>query len=345
MQLWKGLLTCAMLSLALQTGCRDIRNTYMALQWIRPVIPGSSNRLALGQEGETAIYDTGVWGGALFTIDLRSGEWREMVSSGGDQLGYLPMGATVAPAGDAIAYEEYRLPIAKKGRDRSKIMVSDRNGNLPRWLTDSQSMEVGPSYSHDGTKIAFFRASSAPLHYLLPDGWTWDLFMVAPKGGAEQRITDEKMRFKLIYPSSFSPDNKELVFSGCTTVSSTPEDRDCQIYLIGTTEGHRTEQLTRGEPQKIWATFSNDGGEVIFVGISTAAAGGSEYDIWSLSVKNRTLRRITSDGHWKSSPIPTPDGLNVLFMSEPGGATKELWSVSTDGHDLKRVAALEAGDN
>lgn len=320
-------------------GCKRFRS--VELPWVKPVMPGSAFRLSLFPDNERVVFDLGEWGRGIHTINLKTGERSVITKSGKSQLGYTPKGATVSPSGDTVTYEVYPWTDAEvpRPKERSQIITLNLATNERHPLSIAGPMAVGPSYSHDGSRIAFFRASQEPFHYLLPDGWVWELFTVHPGGAGEARVSGQKYRLELIYPPSFSPDDRELVFSGCSTPPSPSKDRDCQIYLVAE---RKTERITDGDPKKMWATFAPDGKQAYFVGESfrPGEGFGFEYDIWAIDLASRALRRITNDHSWKTSPIPTADGKRILFMVTPPGANEELWSVSIDGSDLKRIAPL-----
>ena len=58
---------------------------------------------------------------------------------------------------------------------------------------------------------------------------------------------------------------------------------------------------------------------------------GSNYDVWILDVARGTLTRLTSNPGEDLSPIWTPDGKQVTFMSEMSGRVPTLWWRTADG--------------
>lgn len=59
--------------------------------------------------------------------------------------------------------------------------------------------------------------------------------------------------------------------------------------------------------------------------------GDQENDIWLWNVVGETLTRVTSDPGFDQSPVWMPDGRRIVFGSQTGGATGNIFWQAADG--------------
>jgi Tol biopolymer transport system component len=109
------------------------------------VVAGNSNPADWGPTGERILITAGVeeGGRGLFIVDVRDGSM-ERVSTGSSEDAY----ARWSPAGDAVTYES--------GRDGNPEIywTSLETGETLR-LTENQLLDEWPSFSPDGSRIAW----------------------------------------------------------------------------------------------------------------------------------------------------------------------------------------------
>jgi Tol biopolymer transport system component len=90
--------------------------------------------------------------------------------------------------------------------------------------------------------------------------------------------------------------------------------------------------LTRGSSMDRQPAFSPDSNSVIF-----ASNRSRNLDLWVLSRKDGSIRRITDDASADWDPAYTPDGKNILWSSNRSG-NFEIWIAATDGSSARQVS-------
>jgi TolB protein len=78
--------------------------------------------------------------------------------------------------------------------------------------------------------------------------------------------------------------------------------------------------------------FSPDGNGVI---MSLARNGVT--DLYTMNLRDRTVRRLTDTRSIDTSPSYSPDGQNIVFNSDRGGA-QQLYTMKSDGSGVKRIS-------
>jgi tricorn protease len=82
------------------------------------------------------------------------------------------------------------------------IWIVDRSGGSARRLTQDPAREVYPSFSPDGSKVAFARFNP------IAGPFAWDVYVASITGGEERRITYHP---DLDFPVNWTPDGKSIL--------------------------------------------------------------------------------------------------------------------------------------
>ncbi|MBN1396615.1 MAG: PD40 domain-containing protein [Bacteroidetes bacterium] len=222
----------------------------------------------------------------------------------------------ISPQGDKIAF------------------ISDRGDYFDVFLMSALDGEIlGKIVS--GQKTNDFEE----LHLLTP-GITWSpdgkkIALAVKSGGHDAIITvdvesgsREKFEFDLdgIFSVHWSNDSSTLVFVGVKIPQS-----DIYLYNMETKE---LKDLTNDIFSDMDPVFSNDGKTVFFVSdrgdmISPSLVPedfriwdyeSGQTDIYSLDISTGVIHRITTQPNGsKSSPVPSPDGKRILYISDING--------------------------
>ena len=94
------------------------------------------------------------------------------------------------------------------------------------------------------------------------------------------------------------------------------------------------EQVTSGQQVIESVNVSRDGSWLYY---DSNLAGSS--DIYRMRLPSGNPERLTRDSTNEFSPVPSPDGREVVFHSFRGG-TRDLYSYPLDGGSLETVAAM-----
>ena len=235
--------------------------------------------------------------------------------------------AAFSPDGNQIAFVW-----GEKDNKLVDIYVKSINGDRPLRLTFDPAIDVRPTWSSDGQKIAFVRIN--------PSENTFAIFVVSVLGTSTER--------KLVSlthdpgPIAWSPNGELIAFSD----RASGEERS-GIVLFSPETGEKR-SLT-SPPEHYWAdstpAFSPDSKTLAFVRENSAVAG----DIFVVPVVGGEPTRVTRDNarHTFNSAVYgglawTSDGLAIIFSSTRGG-TPSLWRVPLSGGEPERLTG--SGDN
>ena len=211
---------------------------------------------------------------------------------------------------------------------KSVVFASDRGGNWDLWIalvsggdpvqiTDTPEIETGPTWSPDGSTVAFEKQRL--------DGQATDLFLMPALGGEARKIIENAS------DPAWSPNGQWIAFADASTGWSSiakvsPDDPGKLVPVTEPEEGffHR---------RPCW---SRDGREIVY----SRSAGGASGQLWRVPSAGGEPAPITdpSDGSANNSPSITPDGRYIVYASDRGGATN-LWRIPVDGGRPERVTS------
>ena len=162
-----------------------------------------------------------------------------------------------------------------------------------RWsrVSDAQVADIMPSFSPDGSRIAF-RSLSA-------DG-SGAIYIAAANGPPRRLTVADQTRD----PLAWSPDGQRIAFAMRSGGS-------LDIFAVNVATGER-EQLTTDASNETSPSWAADD-ELVFA--SDRAAGN---DVWSLDVRTGTARQLTRDAG-VTFPVASPAGDRVAWIREGSG--------------------------
>ncbi len=126
-------------------------------------------------------------------------------------------------------------------------------------LTTDPSNDLRPTWSPDGSQIAFFSLRSG----------NYDIWLMDADGNNQRQLTDDPADDRR---PTWSPDGKYIVFD-----SDRAGSRDVWILEI---ESRQTRQLTSGEAWDSFASWSPDGSQIAYF-----AYEGGVMDLWMIALE------------------------------------------------------------
>lgn len=170
----------------------------------RRVNAASAEVPVFAPDGHTVAFRRFREGGeAIWTIDLASGEQRQLTPS---RRGLYYFASSFSPDGTTLLATRF-------DRDRSRgqepVALNLSTGGVTRLLGDG----YGPVYSPDGSKIALLREVGKPQSGG-EEGGSWratDLFVLHPASGSLRRLTRTPSKEEL-FPS-WDPSGERIVFT------------------------------------------------------------------------------------------------------------------------------------
>ncbi len=186
-------------------------------------------------------------------------------------------------------------------------------------LTDEPASDLHPAWSPDGRYLAFIRSADDEC----------GLYRIPALGGSEKRLTTCAGR--TVVDLTWSPDGSELAYS-----ASDGRGEPFSIYSFSLEE-RVTSRLTQpavASGGDYYLTFTDDGRRIAFI---RESAPGLR-DIYSLSLREHSLERLTSDNRSDNGLALSPDGRKVLF-STYHGSNFNIWQAASSGGPSHWLAA------
>jgi TolB protein len=152
------------------------------------------------------------------------------------------------------------------------------------------------------------------------------IYTMRPDGTHVTRVTRSATEQ---IPFAFSPDQSKILFL------QTNPDGSNDLFLVRT-DGTG---LTRLNPSTLTlrcclppeARWSPDGRSIVFVGSATESGGGSGSAVYIVRPDGSGLHRLTAPGNDASSPVWSPDGNWIAFVTSGGFGWPEIALIHPDG--------------
>jgi len=216
-------------------------------------------------------------------------------------------------AGDHIAYvsrigERYNYDIFSMNADGSGLQRVNR---------DHDSFESEPTWSPDGTQIAFI--SNRQITENTFDG-RFNIFIMDAQGGDQYLLTD----FGGSNSSpDWSPDGSLIVFQ--STV-----DENLEIYAINP-DGSNLVNLTQNPASDYTPAWSPDGTRIAFV----SDRNGNE-DIFVMDADGSNVMQLTTTPSYDKAPSWSPDGQFIVYYAN-WGLNSEIYVMRADGSAIYQI--------
>ena len=189
----------------------------------------------------------------------------------------------------------------------------------PLTAPPDRGMDDAPSFSPDGGRVAFIRASAA--------GVVADLFVVPVTGGEPKRLTFDSSGIS--GPPAWTADGREIVFS-----------------------------FTRGGPPSLWRISASGGTSrpvpgVVMASQPSISRNGNQLayvhqlfnnNLWRVTLKDEKHSQGPPDllisAKWDNArPHYSPDGKRIAFESDRSGYS-EIWACDSDGSNCGQLTSL-----
>jgi PGF-pre-PGF domain-containing protein len=211
-----------------------------------------------------------------------------------------------------------RIVFSSERDGNPEIYVMNPDGSGQTRLTDNVAGDLDPSWSPDGSRIAFASYRS------YRDG-NPEIYVMNADGSGQIRLTDNVAE----YPA-WSPDGSRIAFFS-------NRDGNPEIYVMNA-DGSGQINLTNNDTGEWNLSWSPDGSRIAF----TAERDGN-YEIYVMNADGSGQIRLTEDAYdWK--PSWSPDGSRITFVSERDG-NPEIYVMNADGSGQTRLTDTYAGDS
>ena len=252
-----------------------------------------------------------------------------------------------------------------------EIYAMEKDGTNQTNLTNNPADDWSPSWSPDGTKIAFFSdRNSGGIYTMNADGsnvslithhnfagdsiLSWSpsgehiaycyddkLYIVASNGEYLQQISFSEIVgiscVDLHYYLAWAPDGSRLAFLGETAYSQ-------ESILVVDADGSGMIDVTPFWEAGSYPTWSRDGSKIAFAGecdpgLRPEGCPNYSLDLYVVEASGENHQMILSDFPWIGSGVSwSPDGTKLVFVAcDDEIENCDLYSVNPDGSDLTRL--------
>ena len=222
-----------------------------------------------------------------------------------------------SPDGRTIAFTR-----GGSGLPNSEIFVMSATGAGRRALTNTPQGNHDPTWSPDGTRIAFVSERDKGIS---------QIFVMNADGTAVREITHDAAGKSEL---AWSPRGDRIAFN---RIAPGADHEIASIKTDGTGLVDLTNDPTHPDAQPAW---SPDGARIVYAGpIHPGESVGG--DLWTMNAdgsNQQPLHHQTtySDGGW---PAWSPDGTRIAFGANNGSGYYHLWSVPAGGGQNTELVA------
>jgi Tol biopolymer transport system component len=188
----------------------------------------------------------------------------------------------------------------------AEIFIMDRDSNNLQQVTHNSVGDRHPSWSPDGSQIAFTREGR---------GVYPDIFVISDDGSSEYSLVDHHASD--IWPA-WSPTGEWIAFQ-------TNRDGNWEIYLIKP-DGSKLRQLTTHSADDQMPAWSLDGTRVYF-----QSNRGDMLQIYSVNTEGGQEKHHVASGFNYQCPRPSSVDNRLAFQSSDQDGNPEMY-IEVDGH-------------
>jgi Tol biopolymer transport system component len=214
-----------------------------------------------------------------------------------------------------IAYTQANQPAG----NGISLYVANADGTNATNINNDLSFSEHPSWSPDGTKLAFDSDRGDPVNF------TSDIFTINADGTGLVRLSNTAS--SEVEPA-WSTDGAKIAYNtDCSSADLTPVD----VYTINP-DGSGRKQLTNNQVVDGLPGWSPDATKLTFTRTADSDCSGSESSIWTMNADGSGQTQLTSGaGNLDINSVWSPDGTKIAFARETNNLREQLYVMNADG--------------
>jgi serine/threonine protein kinase len=325
--------------------------------WLKQIAGGTETALTSGTDlfprfspdGETILFTrVGEAKTSLYRVSALGGEPRKLIDDAWT--------ADWSPDGRRIVFvkgdNQHSLWVASaEGTDAREIARIRERLDMPRWSPNGEWIAAFLVASRLSGEILFVEVSSRKSRRISAGGngpllglaWSGVGKEVVFSQGESQTADFRSAPGRIVARDAVSGKSRVLAWSpglgwGLDIVAperivfSANSSRQNLREVHPRTGAREGTWLTRGQSTDRQPVYSPDGETVLF---SSDRSGNN--DLWTVSTKTGSLRRLTEDPGEDWDPGFMPDGKKVIWSSDRGGHF-EIWMADSDGSGARQIS-------
>jgi Tol biopolymer transport system component len=181
--------------------------------------------------------------------------------------------------------------------------------------------DVFPGFASDGKLVITEKNDNSSIAVLDADGSNKKRIYNADGGAA-------------FYPN-WSPDGQWVVF-GYGGYLQARKTQGAKIMMVKR-DGTELKDLTDGEPNAGFPSFSADGKNIVY-----RVFGTKDFGLRIMKIADRSVKVLTTD--YDNLPDWSPDGKKILFTRKHDGNNFDIFTIDPDGKNLTQLTTLPTND-
>jgi Tol biopolymer transport system component/DNA-binding winged helix-turn-helix (wHTH) protein len=218
----------------------------------------------------------------------------------------------LSPDGKSIVF-----PWEDQNAEHSGLFLLQIGSTTPLRLTYDRGLELWPTWSPDGSQIAFLRQTPGNC----------GIYVIPALGGPERKLID--LRADRYFWLAWSPDGKTIAF---TERDSVAEPHALALLSVETLERRRLSQPA-GTTMLLRFAFSPDSSKIAAI---IGNAKGIGVQVRSIP-SGHVVTLLEGQKEWFSSVVWHPDGKHLIVSANQKGV-RRLWKLPLQGGDLEPLA-------
>jgi serine/threonine protein kinase/Tol biopolymer transport system component len=323
--------------------------------------------VTLSPDGNYVYYNTGKANAAirdLYQVSVLGGAPKKIMSDVDTPVTFSPDGKQFAFMRGEPTKAEWYLMIANadgSGERRLAMRKSPQIYEMPAWSPDGKRLAVSVGDTTDAKVMTIVEVSveDGTEKPLTAEKWlgVGQIAWLADGSGLVMNAADQDSRLSQLWHLSYPEGTARRLtndlnnYTGISVASQTGDlvtvryDQSTNIWVAPGLTGaqlranrsgsmidtSQSRQVTSGAAKYYGGTWTPDG-KIVY---SSDASGNR--DLWIMDADGGNQKQLTSDAGTNFSPVVSPDGRYIIFVSDRKDAKHTIWRVEIDGSNPKQL--------